>query len=91
MKHEIKQQNEKLTIKISGIKDKQNELISSFESCQQGKCDCPTDEYKRLDSMNINSNENDIVLNLKSKQGQFFSKSEIEKCIEFTVNKISVK
>ena len=91
MKHEIKQQNENLTIKISDIKDKQNELLSSFESCQQGKCDCPTNEYKKLDSMDINSNDNDLVINLKSKKGQVFSKSEIEKCIEFTVNKISAE
>ena len=91
MKHKIKNDKKGIEIKIYGINEKQDELLKSFELCKQGKCDCPTDEYKKLDDLQIDSNKNEISLNLKAKSGEAFDKNEIEKCIDFTINKVNKK
>ncbi len=89
MKKNIITKDNGLEIKISGIDSNQEELLSNFQLCQQGKCDCPTDEYSKLEKLDINSSETEIVLNLKSKSGQSFKKDEVEKCITFVVDKVS--
>lgn len=91
MKHIIKSNKKGIEIKISGVNEKQDELLKSFELCQQGKCDCTTNEYKKLDVLQIESDKNEISLNLKAKSGEAFYKNEIEKCIDFTVKKVIKK
>ena len=91
MKHKIKNINEGIEIKIFGVSEKQEELLQSFELCQQGKCDCPTDEYKKLEDLQVNAEKDEISLNLKAKSGKQFDKNEIEKCIDFTINKVNKK
>ena len=87
MKHKISTNKEGLDIKISDIQEKHSELLESFELCQKGQCDCPTDQYDKLEKLNIQSFENEIILNLKAKEGEKFDGSEIEKCVDFTIKK----
>jgi len=91
MKHKIKDVKDRIEIKISDVKENQEELLKSFELCQKGQCGCPTDEYKKLQNLNISSSENEIMLNLEAKDGEKLNKSEIEKCIDFTVKKVKKK
>ena len=69
----------------------QNDLLKNFQLFQQGKCDCPSDEYKKLEDLDIKSSENEMVLKLKSKTNQTFDKNEVEKCVDYVVEKISKK
>ena len=91
MKKSIKEKGKGLEIKISETASRQDDLLNNFQLCQQGKCDCPTNEYSKLEKLDIESSENQIVLNLKPKTGQSFNKNEVEKCINFVVDKISKK
>ena len=87
MNHKISNQKDGIKIKISDVQEKQSELLQSFELCQKGQCDCPTDQYDKLEALNIQSSENEIILNLKAKEGEKFDGSEIEKCVDFTIKK----
>lgn len=89
MKTSIRKKDKGLEIKISGIDSEQDSLLSNFQLCQQGKCNCPTNEYTKLENLDIESSENKIVLNLKPKSGQSLNKNEVEKCIDFVVDKVS--
>jgi len=91
MKHKIRTKKNGVEIKISNVQDKQTELLQSFELCQKGLCDCPTEEYKKLQDLNIYSSEKEILLSLKAKEGEKLDQSEIEKCIDFTVKKVNGK
>lgn len=91
MKHKISTTKNGLEIKISNIQDKQSVLLQSFELCKNGQCDCPTDQYQKLQELNIRSFANEIVLDLRAKDGEKFDGSEIEKCINFTVKKAEEK
>ena len=91
MKKEIKTKQDGLVIKISDVESKHDELLKNFQACQEGTCDCPSDEYVKLESLDINSSENEMILNLKAKKDQKFDKDEVEKCVDYVVDKVSKK
>ena len=43
-----------------------------------------TEEYKKLDSLDIEHDGDNIKLHLKSKSGEKIAKSEITRCLDFT-------
>ncbi len=88
MKRTIKPDPEGLTIEVSKIAGKEKQLLSEFQACQEGRCDCPTDEYTKLDTLEIDNSVGKISLRLTAKSGQVFDKAEIEKCLEHTEKKL---
>ncbi|MDP2303213.1 MAG: hypothetical protein Q8N03_12410 [Ignavibacteria bacterium] len=88
MKFEVNNSGSDLIINIE-IPDKYKEkLLEEFSNCQQGKCSCPTEEYKKLESLTVETDENKVSLTLKSRLGQSIDISEINKCLNYTSNKI---
>lgn len=91
MKHEIKECKNGLDITVDDIKNKKNELLNAFQECKEGRCSCPTEEYKNLESLEIEETKEYIMLHLKSKEGREINKNEINKCLEHTERKITNK
>jgi hypothetical protein len=87
MKYKIESSKNGLSILIKSEADERENLLSNFELCQKGQCSCPTDEYKKLQSLNISSLDDELILNLKSKPNQVFDINEIKKCLDFTSGK----
>lgn len=77
-----------LNIIIEVSNDNSAKLLTELNNCQQGKCSCPTEEYKKLESLTIENYENKISLILKPKENQSFNINEINKCLNYTSNKI---
>jgi len=67
---------------VSGRKEK---LLSDFRKCQNGSCDCPTDQYEELESLQILSEDDSIRLQLHPKKGKCFNINEIENCVRYTL------
>ena len=88
MKHEISKNAEGLDIKISGAEGKEQELLEAFRECQEGRCSCPTDEYRKLDALRIEATDAGISLRLKSKAGTQLDQAEIERCLEYTKKRV---
>jgi hypothetical protein len=88
MKYQIEENQNRVHITIDGVEDKKA-LLDNFELCQKGQCSCPTTEYTKLETMNMVSGQDQIKIELKSKTDEKFQVSEIEKCLEFTLNKTS--
>lgn len=88
MKYSIDEDEEGLAINVDDIKDKKEKLLQAFQECQEGRCSCPTEEYKKLESIEIEGNDEAIALRLKSKSGEKLDKSEINKCLEYTAEHI---
>jgi hypothetical protein len=91
MKQRIKTNKDGLEIKITEVNSNHDELLKNFQACQKGSCDCPSDEYVKLEKLDIQSSENEMVLNLKAKKNKTFDKFEVEKCVDYVVKKISEK
>jgi len=88
MKYSIDEKEDGLAISVDDVKDKKEKLLQAFQECQQGRCSCPTEEYKKLDSIEIEHNDETIELRLKSKRGTKINKAEINKCLEYTAERV---
>jgi hypothetical protein len=77
-----------LTVEVSEIEGKEEHLLTEFLACKEGRCSCPSDEYKKLDSLEIDHLAGTIRLRLSAKSGQAFDKTEIEKCLDHTETKL---
>ena len=88
MKYKIEEKEHGLDISVDAVKEKKEELLQAFQGCQQGRCSCPTEEYKKLDSLEIEHDDETIQLRLKSKRGTKINKAEIDRCLEYTAKRV---
>ena len=88
MKYKMSETEKGLNIIIEVSNDNNAKLLTELNNCQQGKCSCPTEEYKKLESLTIENYENKISLILKPKADQILDINEINKCLNYTSNKI---
>lgn len=88
MKYKIESNDNEVNIEVSEAKGKQEKLLEAFQECQEGRCSCPTQEYSKLDSLEIEHNEDTIRLKLKSKPDEHFDETELNKCLEYTKEKM---
>ena len=91
MKYIIKSTNKEVNIEVNETIGKQSLLLKAFQECQEGRCSCPTEEYKKLDSLEIDNSVDTIHLKLKSKPGLQIDETEIDKCLEYTRDKVNDK
>ena len=88
MKYKIESAENEVNIEVTETKGKQKKLLQAFQECQEGRCTCPTQEYSKLDSLEIEGDEDTIRLKLISKSNVKFDESEIGKCLEYTKGKV---
>lgn len=91
MKHKINETESGLDISINVKEGKKKKLLQAFQECQEGHCSCPTEEYRKLESIEIKHNDENIELHLKSKDGSKLDKTEINKCLEYTEKRVNHK
>lgn len=84
MKYQITKKSDGLDIEVVGIEGEESRLLEAFKECQEGRCSCPTQEYQKLDSLQIAQANGKISLGLKSRDGTQLDQGEIEKCLEHT-------
>lgn len=73
-----------VAIEVADLGGQHDRLLRVLASCQSGQCSCPTDEYRKLESMSIAVGEDDITLRLEPKEGESFDLSEIAACLDHT-------
>ena len=83
-KYKIIDQEKGLKIEVKDIEGQEQQLLGEFQKCQEGQCSCPTDEYKKLDSMEVEQKDGGIEIKLKAKEDQILDKEEISRCLEHT-------
>jgi len=84
MNHEVGKRNDGLDIMITDVEGKEGQLLEAFQECQEGRCSCPTNEYKKLESLRVEVGEGKIDLRLTAKSGQALDEAEIERCLDYT-------
>ena len=89
MKSSITTNKNGIEIHITDLEGKKKELLEAFQECSEGRCTCPTQEYQKVETLNIVDTAGDIQLNIISKENQVIDTKEIEKCLEYTKNKVS--
>ncbi|MGD8405437.1 MAG: hypothetical protein PVJ21_17400 [Anaerolineales bacterium] len=89
MKSRITSNKNGIDINITELEGKKEELLEAFQECSEGRCTCPTQEYQKVKTMNVIDMEGTIQLSIKSKTNEVIDTNEIEKCLEYTKNKVS--
>ena len=89
MKSKITTNKNGIDKNITELEGKKDELLEAFQECSEGRCTCPTQEYEKMETLNIVDTEKNIQLSIKSKDNEVIDAKEIEKCLDYTRNKIS--
>ncbi len=89
MKSKIMTNKNGIDINITEVEGKKEELIEAFQECSEGRCSCPTQEYQKVETMNVIDTEGTIRLSITSKADEVIDTKEIEKCLEYTKNKVT--
>ena len=88
MKYRIDEKENGIDISVADVKKDKRKLLAAFRECQEGRCSCPTEEYRKLDSLEIEQQGDGLQLRLKSRRGEVIDKSEIEKCLDYTAARV---
>lgn len=88
MKYKLGSNKNEIDIEVTDTEGKQSELLQAFQECQEGNCTCPTQEYSKLESIEIKQSGDSLKLKLRSKPDTEFDNGEIEKCLEYTKRKL---
>lgn len=84
--YRISRRNKAVTIELSTSEATKDQVLQAFAECQEGRCACPTDEYKKLASMEVRNGVDLITIRLEAKPGETLDASQIEACLDYTTD-----
>ena len=84
MKYKLKRGEGSIEVVVSDLKGREEDVIEAFSACRDGRCSCPTEEYRKLKSLDITRTEDTIRLQLKAHAGKDFDVAEIGRCLANT-------
>ena len=87
-RYRIDEDEAAVSIELTDLAGRQDELLEAFRECQEGRCTCPTEEYRKVASMDVDADQERIAIRLASKPGQRLDSSEIDACLDHTVGKV---
>lgn len=82
MKYSVKGDDSIVKITIGDVGSKQAELLKELNECMVGRCSCPTDQYTKVESMQITPGEGQLSMTLSAKLGEKIDRGDINKCLE---------
>ena len=91
MKSKITKNKDGIDINITELNGKKEKLLEAFQECSDGHCTCPTQEYEKVETINVVGTDKVIQLSIKSKDNTVINTKEIEKCLDYTKDKVSKK
>ena len=74
------QSGSSLVVNIEDVTDK-NAILETIQGCADGICACSTDEYQKVESMQILPGTNSIQLNIEVKAGEVIDPNCISECL----------
>ena len=86
-KYTISATGSSVAIELTEVAGRQAELLEAFGECQEGRCSCPTDEYLKVATMEVQPSEDRIAITLQAKPGTRLDPAEIAACLAYTVGK----
>ncbi len=74
------QSGSSLVVKIENVTDK-NAVLKKIQGCADGNCACSTDEYQKVETMQILPGANSIQLNIDVKAGEIIDPNCVSECL----------
>jgi len=73
-----------LRIEIRNLRGEVAPLLAALGDCQRGQCSCPTNEYKKLEVMDVSERDGVVSIELTPRQGMTIDQAEVERCLTHT-------
>ena len=74
-----------LIVNLENVSDK-NAVLETIQGCADGNCACSTDEYQKVETMQILPGPDSIKLNIEVKAGEVIDPNCISECLAPHVN-----
>ncbi len=74
------QSGSSLIVNLDNIADKKA-LLDTIQGCADGSCACSTDEYQKVETIQILSGVDSIQLNIEVKSGEVINPNCISECL----------
>ena len=87
MDYRMRKGQQELTVEIEGSELDNSRLMSEFQKCREGRCDCPTQEYDKLEGIRIEQDRDRFALHLKPKPGRSINQDAVAACLDHTLGK----
>ncbi len=75
-----KQTGSTLVVNLQNVSDK-SAVLETIQGCAEGNCACSTDEYKKVETMQILPGPDSIQLNIEVKAGEVIDPNCISDCL----------
>jgi hypothetical protein len=82
--YRIHEDDTAVEIELTGVGAKKEAFLEAFAECQAGHCACPTDEYRKVASMEVIGAGDAITVRLETKPGERLDAAQIETCLDYT-------
>jgi hypothetical protein len=66
-RYRIAEDEAAVSIEVTELAGRQNERLDAFRECQEGRCTCPTEEYRKVDFMDVDADQDRIAIRVESK------------------------
>lgn len=80
--YQISQDDTNVSIELKNVGGTEKQIIEAFGECKAGRCSCPTDEYEKLASMDVQQTEGLIKVRLQTKPGQKLDTAQVAACLD---------
>ena len=84
MRYEVKELEPDIEIRVSDAAGHTSQLLQSMHECQSGQCGCPTDQYDKLDAIEVEAREDEVTVRLRPLPGERLDPDEIKACLDHT-------
>ncbi len=89
MEAKIKTTEKGIEIDVKDLEGRKDQLLEAFQECSEGRCTCPTEEYKKVEAMEIKGGDDNIQLSITAKDDEKIDTAEIEKCLDYTKKRVA--
>jgi hypothetical protein len=70
-----------VTIELKGMGPEKNLFLDTFAECESGACACDSDEYLKVESMQVQDLGDGITIDVRTKAGQEIDTACITDCL----------
>lgn len=88
MRYDIRDDDDRVEIRVEGVRGRAPQLLASLQDCQEGRCGCPTNEYDRLAAMEIAGGQDEVRVRLDPKPGERLDPKQVAACLDYTLNQL---
>lgn len=99
MKYTIEPTSAGLTIRIDELPEAQrSELEETVNACSEGRCDCPSDEYAKIERIDTQVQASEggariggLNIHLEARPNERIDPSEVARCLDHTAERLARK